>query len=118
MVNRVIPVRVGETELLVEAVPLAGSEPTSRLGDAGDQVIDAFGRAFDAVVEIASSAAGAITRLGQRGARPEQVQVEFGLKFSAQGNVIVAGASGEATLLLRVTYDASRTDTSGTAAGA
>jgi hypothetical protein len=107
MVRRTLPVRVGETELLVETVQLAGSEPTSRLGHAGDQVIDAFGRARDAVVEIASSAAEAITRLGQRGARPERVELEFGLKFSAQGNVIVAGAAAEATLLLRVTYDAS-----------
>ena len=28
----------------------------------------------------------------------------FGLKFSAQGNVIVAGAAGEATLEVTLTY--------------
>jgi hypothetical protein len=106
--SRVLPVRAGEIELLVETAVVAGTEPTSRLGDAGDQVIDAFGRARDAVVEIASSAAEAITRLGQRAARPQQVEVEFGLKFSGQGNVIVAAASGEASLLVRVTYDASQ----------
>jgi len=32
--------------------------------------------------------------------------VEFGLTFSAQGSVIVAGAAGEATLKVTLTYDA------------
>jgi hypothetical protein len=32
--------------------------------------------------------------------------VEFGLKFSAKGNVVVAGATGEATLKVTLTYDA------------
>jgi len=32
------------------------------------------------------------------------MQVKFGLKFSAQGNVIVAGAAGEATLEVALTY--------------
>ena len=32
------------------------------------------------------------------------MQVTFGLKFSAQGNVIVAGAAGEATLEVALTY--------------
>ena len=36
--------------------------------------------------------------------RPDEVEVRFGLKFSAQGNVIVAGAAGEATLEVTLTY--------------
>ncbi|MGH3830265.1 MAG: CU044_2847 family protein [Pseudonocardiaceae bacterium] len=38
--------------------------------------------------------------------RPDEVKVTFGLKFSAQGNVIVAGASGAATLEVTLTYRA------------
>ncbi|MEU9290996.1 CU044_2847 family protein [Streptomyces sp. NPDC048275] len=106
MTNRLLPVRVGEVELLVEMVPVPGSEPTSRLRDAGRQVVDSFDLARDAVVEIATSTAQAVGRLREQAVRPDQVEVEFGLKFSAQGNVIVAGASGEASLVVRMTYQA------------
>ncbi|MFI5551703.1 CU044_2847 family protein [Streptomyces sp. NPDC051738] len=104
MTNRLLPVRVGEVELLVETVAVPGSEPTSRVREAGRQVVDSFDHARDAVVEIATSTAQAVGRLRERAAAPEQVEVEFGLKFSAQGNVIVAGASAEASLLVRMTY--------------
>lgn len=97
-------VRAGDVDLLVETVPVAGSESTSRLPDASGRVVDAFDRARDAIVEITSSAADAIQRMGQRAVRPDQVEVEFGLKFSAQGNVIVAGTSGEASLVIKLTY--------------
>lgn len=107
MTNRLLPVRVGEVELLVETVAVPGSEPTStRMREAGRQVVDSFDHARDAVVEIATSTAQAVGRLRERAAAPEQVEVEFGLKFSAQGNVIVAGTSGEASLLVRMTYRA------------
>ncbi|MFF3324033.1 CU044_2847 family protein [Streptomyces sp. NPDC002889] len=111
MANRLLPVRVGGVDLLVEAVPQPGSEPTSRLQEAGQQVVEAFDHAQDAVVEIATSAAQAIGRLRERAVRPTAVEVEFGLKFSAQGNVIVAGASGEASLVVRMTYQAPAADT-------
>ncbi|MFD8076228.1 CU044_2847 family protein [Streptomyces sp. NPDC059718] len=110
MANRLLPVRVGSVDVLVEAVATAGSEPTSRLQDAGQHVVDAFDRARDVVVEIASSTAEAVERLQHRAVRPEQLEVEFGLKFSAQGNVIVAGASGEASLVVKVTYQAGSGD--------
>ncbi|MEU2062390.1 CU044_2847 family protein [Streptomyces sp. NPDC013455] len=111
MASRILPTRVGDVELFVETIPVAGSESTSRLSDAGDRVVNAFDRARDALVEIAASAADAVHRLGQRAARPESLEIEFGLKFSAQGNVVVAGAASEASLLVRVVYDASRTPT-------
>jgi NTP-dependent ternary system trypsin peptidase co-occuring protein len=107
MASRLLPVRVGEVDLMIETVPAAGSESTSRLEDAGGRVLDAFDRARDAVVAIATSTAEAIDRLHGQAVRPEQVEVEFGLKFSAQGTVIVAGASGESTLVVKVTYQSS-----------
>lgn len=106
MVGRVMPVRVGTVELLVETVPVAGSEQTSgrRLDEAGRRVVDAFDRAEEAIVEIAGKLAGTVAELGRRSTRPEQVQVQFGLKFTAQGNVIVAGASAEASLQVTISY--------------
>lgn len=108
MASRLLPVRAGDVDLMIETIPAAGSESTSRLvTDAGGRVLDAFDRARDAVVAIATSTAEAIERLHGRAVHPEQIEVEFGLKFSAQGGVVVAGASGEATLVVKVTYQGS-----------
>jgi hypothetical protein len=46
-----------------------------------------------------------IEKSAARAARPDRVEVEFGLRFSASGGVIMAGAAGEASLLVRLTYD-------------
>lgn len=104
MAGRVVPIRIGDIELLLETTPVAGSEQTSGLDTARDKVIDAYERAQRAIVELAASTADTIGQLAARAARPEKLEVEFGLKFSAQGNVIVAGASGDATLVVRLSY--------------
>ncbi|MGH3829203.1 MAG: CU044_2847 family protein [Pseudonocardiaceae bacterium] len=107
MAGRVVPLRVGGVELLVEASPVAGSESTSaRLDRAQDAVAEAWERAQSAIVEVAASTVSTIGQLGRSSVRPDEVKVTFGLKFSAQGNVIVAGASGEATLEVSLTYRA------------
>jgi hypothetical protein len=106
MVGLLVPVRVGDVEVLVETVPVPGSERMSgRLGEAGRRVVEAFGRAQAAIVEIASQVAGAVGVLGQRAARPDKVGVEFGLSFTAQGGVVVARASAEASLRVTVSYE-------------
>lgn len=101
-----IPIKICETELLVEAVQPAGSEQTSsRLQSA---VTESFDRAQDAIVAIATSTVSLVGRLSTDAVRPDEVEVKFGLKFSAQGNVIVAGAAGEATLEVTLTYQRAR----------
>ncbi|MFF2201482.1 CU044_2847 family protein [Streptomyces sp. NPDC058145] len=102
-----IPVAVGDVEFLVEATPvrLPGDEPTAGgLGNLSERVRDAFGQAQSAIVEIAASTATALGQAGQA-VRPDTMEVEFGIKFSAKGDIIVAGASGEMTLKVKLTYD-------------
>jgi hypothetical protein len=41
-----------------------------------------------------------------RAVRPDHLEVQFGLSFSANGNVIVAGASARATITVTLSYDA------------
>lgn len=94
MAGRVVPMRVGGVELLVEATPAAGTEQLSSKLD----------RAQSAIVAVAASTVDTIGRLGEQSAHPDEMTVTFGLKFSAQGHVIVAGASGEATLEVSLTY--------------
>jgi len=106
MAARVTPVRVGDIELMVETIPVAGTEPTSRASEAADGVVDAFSRAQKAIVEIAASTAKVIAEAAHRGTHPDRFEVEFGLGVSAKGNVIVASGSGEATLKVTLIYDA------------
>ncbi len=106
MAARVFPVRVGEVELLVETVPVAGTEPTSGLDQAGEKVVDAFAQVRAAIVEVASSTAEVIGRLERCARRPDHLEVELGLAFTAKGNVFVAGAEAGAALKVKVVYDA------------
>lgn len=103
--NRLIPVRIGDIEIEVEAVQPAGTEATSgRTAKAAGNVLEAFGRAQDAIIEVAKSTAKMIDKAGAA-ARPDRVEVEFGLKFSASGGVIMAGVAGEASLKVTLGYE-------------
>jgi len=110
MASRVLPVKLGATEVLVETMPVAGSElTTSKVRRTAEGVVDAFESVRETIVEIAASTAEVIEKAAERAARPEHVEVEFGLKLAADGNVVVAGVSAEATLRVKLTYDASTT---------
>ncbi|MEU7614388.1 CU044_2847 family protein [Micromonospora sp. NPDC049204] len=102
--TQTVPVRVGDVEVLLEVVSVAGSQQTSAAGRATDYVADAFERALSTVEEIAVSTARTVGRIGRRVGSPELVEVEFGVKVSAKGDVIVAGASGEASLKVKIVY--------------
>lgn len=113
MAGSYIPVDVGGMEVLVETTRLPGSEPTSiGPGEIAEHVRDAFERAQSAIVDIATSTVTAMRRAGEA-VRPDAMEVEFGLKFSAQGKIVVAGASGEATLKVKLTYDRRGADHAG-----
>jgi NTP-dependent ternary system trypsin peptidase co-occuring protein len=101
--HMVVPMRFAGVDLLVQATPVAvvGSEPTSAAG----RVVDAYQRAEAAVIGVASSVAGTIGRLVEQGRRPSQVQVEFGLSVSLEGDIVVVKGTTEATLAVTLTYD-------------
>ena len=66
---RLIPVRVGDIEIEVEAVRVAGTEATSgRAAKAAGNVLEAFGRAQDVIIEVAKSTAEMIEQGGGGGA--------------------------------------------------
>ena len=102
-----IQVKVGDIELLVETVPAVGTERTAgRAEKAVERAADAFARAQDAIVQVAKSTTQMIEKAAVKGARPDGVEIEFGLKFSATGSIIMAGATGEATLRVTLMYHA------------
>jgi hypothetical protein len=79
-----------------------GSEPTStRLDRAGEAIAEASDRAQAAIMTMVTVTVTTIEQLGERAARPNQVQVKFGLKFTAKGGVVVAEATLEGHADLR-----------------
>ena len=109
MSSRIVPMRVGDVELLVETVVvLPGSEPTSgRLDRVGQKAVDGFDHVQAAIEAIATRLAGTLEELGTRAVRPDRVEVTFGLKFTAEGGVLIAGSSVEASLGVMIGYDRS-----------
>ncbi|MDR7276552.1 CU044_2847 family protein [Catenuloplanes atrovinosus] len=103
---QLIPVRVGAVEVLLEAVPVAGSQETSAAGRVADYAAGAFERAQAVLEEAAVSTARTVGRIVARAGSPELVEVEFGVKVSAKGDVIVAGSTGEASLKVKIVYGA------------
>ena len=102
--GQLIAVQVGDVVVEVEAVTVAGTQPTASPAKAAEKVREAFGAAQETIVQIAKSTAQVIDRAGAA-ARPDRVDVEFGLKFSASGGVIMAGVAGEASLKVTLGYD-------------
>lgn len=89
--RQLIPVQVGDIQIQVEAVSVSGTEQTSGLSSkTAGNVLEVFGRTQDTIVEVAKSTARVIEGAGTA-ARPDRVEVEFGLSFSASGGVIMAG---------------------------
>jgi len=57
-----------------------------------------FDRVQTTIVAVAESTVSTIGQLAARSVHPDEMEVKFGLKFSAQGSVIIASAVGEASL--------------------
>jgi hypothetical protein len=107
--GRSIPVRVGDIELLAETVIMPGTEQTASLSQkAAEWTSEAFTRAQEAIAEVAKSTADTIDNLAARAARPDHLELEFGLSFSAAGGILLAGVTGQASLKVTLAYDAHR----------
>lgn len=106
MAGKAIPVRVGDAVILVEASPMAGSEHTStRATKAADGAIEAFDAVKGTIVDLAVATVRVIEAAAERAARPDHVEITFGLKVTVEGKVIVAGASAEGSIEVKLTYD-------------
>jgi hypothetical protein len=113
MVGRLVPTQVGQVQVFVETLPpAAGSEQTAgRIEDAGRKVVEAFDRAQDAIVEIASTVSGSVTAMARRSVDPDTMTVEFGLSFTVKGDLVVVGSTAAASLKVTLSYDRDRATT-------
>jgi hypothetical protein len=99
-----IPTEFAGITLLVEAVPVPGSEPTSR-HEIVDRVQNMFDRAKDVIENIADTTAELRDSLAAKSREPDHLEIEFGISFGAQGQIVLAGASASASLSVRIIYD-------------
>ena len=102
MATQLIKARVGSEDVWVEAVVMPGTQKTA--GPASLHVIDAFDSAREVILEAAQKIVDATVELGRRSAAPDEVGVEFGLKFGSTGSVIIASGTAEASLKVTLTY--------------
>jgi hypothetical protein len=106
--NRFIPARVGDVEVLIETTPVPGTEPTvfgrQPPKEGAEEVADVFSKAQATILSIATTTAAVLDKASRAAVHPESLAVEFGLKFSTEGHIIVAKATAEASLKVTLTY--------------
>ena len=104
MAKSAVKVDVDGVSLMFEVEQLAGSQNTSRVGRAKDAVLGSIEQAQQAIVAIASTTVATVRELGARTVEPDEAEVKFGIKFTAEGSVLVANAAGEASLEVTLRY--------------
>jgi hypothetical protein len=103
-----VSMTVGGIDVLVEAVRLPGSEPVSVGDRAGAKLSDAFDTANRVIAGAAESTWEMLQGLATKAGHPDSLEVEFGLTYTVQGTVVVAGASAESNLKVKLVYDSKR----------
>jgi Trypsin-co-occurring domain 1 len=113
--SRPIPIEIGGVSFLVETTAVGGrSEPTSSRPDrAREAVVGAFDRAQEAILAVGRSTAATVNSLGHEATAPHEVEVKFGLKFTAESSIVIAGASSEASLEVTLKYKRQQESSSG-----
>jgi hypothetical protein len=91
-----------EDDVLVE-VDLDGPEigPVSRTGD----LIKSAATSFDgALAHVRKAASIAVASFRDMDVRPDEVQVEFGVKLNAEAGAVIAKTGAEGHLMVRLTW--------------
>ncbi|WP_194904355.1 CU044_2847 family protein [Catenulispora rubra] len=94
----------GVTVLIETTDSPSGITNTAGRGRSVEAVADAFAASQQAIERIAAQVAATGARIAAKVSAPEQMEIQFGIKFSANGHVILAGIGAEATLNVKLTY--------------
>ena len=95
----------GET-IYFEPAEMAVEEPTGQqLASAGDRVVKATKSLESALAPISKLVRAAVDAVKDADIGPDGIEVELGLKLSADANVIVSKAGGEAALTIKAIWE-------------
>ena len=117
--TNIIPARIGQEDVLVEAVVVPGTEKLSSKARAVDRVQTMLDGAQSVIRSFAEETAGTVARIRQTVGSPDEVSVALGLSFATTGKIIIASSTASASITVTLTYKATKDDgAGGSAAGA
>ena len=115
--TNIIPARIGQEDVLVEAVVVPGTEKLSSKGRAVDRVQTMLDGAQSVIRSFAEETAGTVARIRQTVGSPDEVSVALGLSFATTGKIIIASSTASASITVTLTYKASGDDSAGGGGG-
>jgi hypothetical protein len=75
----------------------------------GDEIIDVGQRFEGSLDKVRSAAVSALRTFRDHTLDPDEVSLEFGVKFNASAGAIIAQCSGEAHLMVKLAWASGRT---------
>ncbi|WP_311472499.1 CU044_2847 family protein [uncultured Actinomyces sp.] len=106
--TNIIPARIGQEDVLVEAVVVPGTEKLSSRSRAVDRVQTMLDGAQSVIRSFAEETAGTVARIRQTVGSPDEVSVAFGLSFATTGDIIIASSTASASITVTLTYKAAK----------
>ena len=106
--TRIVPTRIGQEDVLVEAVVVPGTEKLSSKSRAVDRVQTMLDGAQSVIRSFAEETAGTVTRIRQTVGSPDEVSVALGLSFATTGKIIIASSTASASITVTLTYRAAK----------
>ena len=120
--TNIIPARIGQEDVLVEAVVVPGTEKLSSKGRAVDRVQTMLDGAQSVIRSFAEETAGTVAQIRRTVGSPDEVSVALGLSFATTGKIIIASSTASASITVTLTYKAAKSGgddgDGGSAAGA
>jgi Trypsin-co-occurring domain 1 len=104
-----IPVMIDGQTIYVEVEKTYGSEDTTSLDKTLERVQDTFDQAKSTIVCVARGTVEAIRTMDQL-LIPDEFTMDFAIRFTAEGNAILAKTSAEANLKVSMTYKHKKVD--------
>lgn len=106
--TNIIPARIGQEDVLVEAVVVPGTEKLSSKGRAVDRVQTMLDGAQSVIRSFAEETAGTVARIRRTVGSPDEVSVALGLSFATTGKIIIASSTASASITVTLTYRAAK----------
>ena len=115
--TNIIPARIGQEDVLVEAVVVPGTEKLSSKGRAVDRVQTMLDGAQSVIRSFAEETAGTVAQIRRTVGSPDEVSVALGLSFATTGKIIIASSTASASITVTLTYKDGEDDGAGDTGG-
>ncbi|MBP0022252.1 MAG: hypothetical protein J7647_32435 [Cyanobacteria bacterium SBLK] len=107
MARKLLELNTDEGGAIVVAVDVP-DESIKRVAKSGEQVIEKMEQSFDAVKDLILRSCRPLTEAFQtlyQDSQATKAEVEFGINFTAKGNLYLVETSGTASLKVKITWD-------------